>query len=245
MMRDDICRRAEQEGIWMLIYGHRGASATEPENTLRSFQRALEIGADGIEIDVQVTSDRIPIILHDRNLERTTNETGPVDLRTLESLENVDAGNGERIPTLAQTLELIGDRAHIDVEIKQGGIETEVLDALSRFPESRWAISSFDWTVLEAVRARSREADLWVLAIRVADALFHAARHVNASGVSLYAGSLTDESATRLRDAGLDVVVWTVNDPTEAIRAADLGAAGLCTDDPATILTSTCAPPTA
>ena len=140
----------------MLIYGHRGASATEPENTLRSFRRALELG-------VRRNRDRcpgdrptaIPVILHDRNLDRTTNATGPVDLRTLESLQEVDAGKGERIPTLEQTLELIGDRAHIDVEIKQGGIEREVLDVLARFPESRWAISSFDWTMLEAVRAHS------------------------------------------------------------------------------------------
>ncbi len=229
----------------MLIYGHRGASAEEPENTLLGFRRALEIGADGLEFDVQVTADRVPVIIHDRLLDRTTNATGPIDLRTLDSLKEVDAGKGERIPTLEQSLELIGDRAHLDVEIKQGGIEREVLEVLAKFPNARWAISSFDWTVLEAVRARSATADVWLLAVVVSDALFHAARHVNASGVSLLSRALTEETAARLKNAGLDIIIWTVNDPVEALRVAELGAKGLCTDDPALILTSTCAPPVA
>ena len=229
----------------MLIYGHRGASAEEPENTLRAFRRALAIGADGLEFDVQVTADRVPVIIHDRMLDRTTDASGPIDLRTLESLREVDAGKQERVPTLAQALELIGDRAHLDVEIKQGGIEREVLDVLGQFLQARWAISSFDWTVLEAIRAQSPSAEIWLLAVVVADALFHAARHVNASGVSLHARALTDETAERLRAAGLDIVIWTVNDPPEALRVSNLGAKGLCTDDPVLILAGTCAPPAA
>lgn len=227
----------------MLIYGHRGASVDEPENTLCSFRRALALGADGIEFDVQVTADRIPVIIHDRDLARTTNATGPVDLVTLDVLRSVDAGKGELVPTLEEALELIGDRAHLDIEIKQGGIEREMLAVLGQFPQSRWAISSFDWTVLEAVRALSSDAEIWVLAVYVSDAMFHAARHVNASGVSLYASSLTEESTKRLQNADLDVIVWTVNDPAGALRAANLGAKGLCTDDPALILAGTCAPP--
>ena len=229
----------------MLIYGHRGAPAEEPENTVLGFRHALDIGADGLEFDVQVTADRVPVIIHDRLLDRTTNASGPIDLRTLESLRDVDAGKGERIPTLEQALELIGDRAHLDVEIKQGGIEREVLAVLGAFPKARWAISSFDWTVLEAVRAQSAAVDIWLLAVVVSDALFHAARHVNASGVSLHARSLTEETALRLKNAGLDIIIWTVNDPAEAQRVAELGAKGLCTDDPALILAGTCAPPVA
>lgn len=229
----------------MLIYGHRGASAEEPENTLRAFRRALEIGADGLEFDVQVTADRVPIILHDRRLDRTSSGSGSIDACTLKSLDGVNFGRQERIPTLEQTMELVGDRVHLDIEIKQGGIHREVLDVLDRFPASRWAISSFDWTVLEEVRGLSASAEIWLLAMVVSDALFHAARRVNASGVSLFSGSLTAESAARLTTAGLDIIIWTVNDPAEAQRVAGLGAKGLCTDDPALLLSGVCAPPAA
>jgi glycerophosphoryl diester phosphodiesterase len=226
----------------VLIYGHRGAAAVEPENTLRSFRRALDAGAGGLEFDVHATLDRIPVVIHDRNLERTTNGTGPVDRLTLAELREFDAGQGECIPTLDEALAEIGGRAHLDIEIKQGGIEPEVLDVLGRHPDARWAISSFDWTVLERLRQLSAEAELWPLAVLVSDALFHVARRVRAGGVSLLARSLTEETAPRLVTAGLDIVVWTVNDPAEAKRVQDLGAAGLCTDDPERLIASLSTP---
>lgn len=220
----------------MLIYGHRGASASEPENTLRAFSRAIEMGAEGLEFDVQVTADRVPVVLHDRELDRTTNGSGAVDRVTLEGLQYLDAGAGERIPTLDDVLDLVGDRVHLDIEIKQGGIEREVLETLARHPRTRWAISSFDWLTLERLRVLSPSADLWLLAMVVADALFHTARRLAASAVSLHHGALNDATAARLRDAGLATVVWTVNDLEEAVRARDLGARGLCTDAPDVII---------
>jgi glycerophosphoryl diester phosphodiesterase len=218
------------------IYGHRGASGVEPENTLRAFARSLEMGAEGIELDVQVSADRVPVVLHDRNFDRTTNGTGAVDLLSLEELRTIDAGQGERVPLLSEVLALVGDRAHFDVEIKQGGIEREVLDVLAASPDSRWGISSFDWVVLERVRELSADAELWVLAVFVSEAMFNLASRIGARGVSLYSDGFTEESARALADAGLDVIVWTVNDPAEARRVRDLGAAGLCTDVPDVII---------
>src|SRR3954452_11230788 len=100
----------------MRIYAHRGASATEPENTLRAFQRALDLGVEGIELDVQATADRVPVILHDRDLARTTNGTGNVDEITFDDLQTFDAGDGEHVPTLHEVLDLVGDRIHLDIE---------------------------------------------------------------------------------------------------------------------------------
>lgn len=220
----------------MLIYGHRGASAIEPENTLRAFRRALEMGVEGLEFDIQVTADRVPVILHDRELGRTTNGSGAVDRLTFTELRRLDAGQGECVPTLEEALDLVGDRVHLDIEIKQGGIEHEVLDVLARHQDARWTISSFDWTSLERLRALSSEADLWLLAVVVSDALFHTARRLHASGVSLHHSGLNEATSRRLRDAGLDIVIWTVNDVTEAARVRELGAHGLCTDDPESII---------
>jgi glycerophosphoryl diester phosphodiesterase len=220
----------------MLIYAHRGASATEPENTLRAFRRALELGVDGIELDLHATADNIPVVIHDRSVSRTTNGSGNVDDLTLEELTELDAGHGERVPTLREVLDLVGGRAHLDLEIKQAGIEREVLATLARCPDVRWAISSFDWGVLRAVRELAPDAELWLLSSIVSDALFTTADEIGAPGVALRISAYSKETAARLKDAGLKTVVWTVNDVSTAVRAQDLGAAGLCTDAPDLIL---------
>lgn len=220
----------------MRIYAHRGASATEPENTLRAFRRAIELGVDGIEFDVHATAERVPVVIHDRNVARTTRGQGNIDELSLDNVLDLDAGRGERVPTLHDVLALVGDRARLDVEVKQGGIEREVLATLARCPDARWAISSFDWNVLRAIRAISAEAELWLLSSFVSDALFATAKELNASAVSLFAAAYTAESAARLAAAGLGVVVWTVNNVAGAVRCRDLGAVGLCTDDPERIM---------
>jgi glycerophosphoryl diester phosphodiesterase len=220
----------------MKIYAHRGASGSEPENTMAAFRRALEVGADGIEMDIHASSDRVPVVIHDRDLKRTTNGSGNVDELSLAELKKLDAGNGERIPTFEEFLELVGDEAHLDVEVKQGGIEREVLAVLARFPKARWAISSFDWDVLRAIRTLSPNAELWLLSTFVNDSLFTAATEIGPTAVSLYSMSYTADNSARLKEAGLSAVIWTVNDVAAAARARDLGAIGLCTDLPAEII---------
>jgi len=216
----------------MQIYAHRGASAIHPENTLRAFRHALAIGVDGIELDVHATADGIPVVIHDRAVERTTDGAGYVDEMPLARLATFDAGDGERVPTLADVLALVGDAAHLDIEIKGAGIERAVLEVLAEYPDVRWAISSFAWDTLRAVRQLDSVAEIWPLTERVADDLFAVATELESPAVSLFTGAYTDESAVSLHDAGLRVVVWTVNDPREARRVADLGAFALCTDDP-------------
>jgi glycerophosphoryl diester phosphodiesterase len=216
----------------MLIYAHRGASMNDPENTLRAFRQALAIGVDGIELDVHATADGIPVVIHDRAVERTTNGAGYVDEMPLARLETFDAGDGERVPTLAEVLELVGGAVHLDVEIKGIGIERAVLGVLANYPIVRWAISSFAWETLRAVRQLDPAAELWPLAERVDDELFTIAADLASPAVSLFTGAYTAQSAGTLRDAGLRPVVWTVNDPREARRVEEIGAFALCTDDP-------------
>ncbi len=225
-------RAGSNRGKLMKIYGHRGASSTEPENTLRAFRRAIELGVDGIEFDVQCTSDRVPVVLHDRDLARTTNGSGAIDAIPFSQLRQYDAGKGEVVPTLEEVLTLVGDKIHLDIEIKQGGIESEVLSVLAAYPDARWTISSFDWTSLERLRSLSPAADIWLLAVVASDALFNTARRLKASGVALYAPAYNSLTAPLFRDAGLSVTIWTVNDIEEARRVQELGAAALCTDDP-------------
>ena len=138
----------------------------------------------------------------------------------------------------AEVLALIGDAAHLDIEIKGSDVERAVLDVLAHYPIVRWAISSFAWDTLRTVRRLDPVAELWPLAERAGDELIAIANELASPVVSLFTGAYTVDTATKLRDAGLRVVVWTVNDPREARRVADLGAFGLCTDDPQRLMTT-------
>jgi glycerophosphoryl diester phosphodiesterase len=224
--RFDAVRRGET----MLVYGHRGLSGHSPENTLLAFREAIAAGVDGLEFDVHATSDGVPVIIHDRSLERTTNGTGYVDEARLARLRELDAGRGERVPTLDEVLNLVGDQVHLDIEVKQSGIEEATLHVLSAHPNTRWAISSFDWDTLRTLRALDGNAELWPLAEHWSDEVVAVARELGSPIVALFTGAYTPIAAAELREAGLSAMVWTVNDEGEARRVNGLGAAALCTD---------------
>ena len=222
----------------MLVYAHRGLSGHYPENTLLAFREAIAAGADGIELDVHVTADGTPVVIHDRDVSRTTNGSGNVDELSLADVQSLDAGSAEPVPTLTEVLQLIGSAAHLDIEIKGLGAEQATLDVLATFPAARWAISSFNWDILRHVRRLDGLAELWPLAERVDDALLAVSAELDCPAVSLWAGALNDNHAATLREAGLEVVVWTVNDVPEAARMRSLGAHALCTDVPDLIVRS-------
>ena len=179
------------------IYAHRGASAIHPENTLRAFRHALAIGVDGIELDVHATADGIPVVIHDRDVGRTTDGAGYVERSRWRGSKTFDAGDGERVPTLAEVLALVGDAAHLDVEIKGIGIERAVLDVLAQYPTVTWAISSFAWDTLRTVRRLDPVAEVWPLAERVGDELIAIAAELASPAVSLFTGAYTAETAAK------------------------------------------------
>jgi len=219
----------------VLIYGHRGSSGTAPENTLAAFEQAIAEGADGIEFDVQATADGVPVVLHDRDVSRTTTGRGNVDELTLAELRGFDAGQGQRVPTLEEVMDLTAGRVRLDVELKQGGIERDVLDVLDRYPEAEWAISSFDWTILATVRGLAPAAELWPLTVVLGENAVAFARSIEATAIALRGDAVTREVVARLGDAGLDLVVWTVNGVEDARLAREMGVAVLITDVPGTI----------
>jgi len=218
----------------VLILGHRGASKTYPENTLAAFAAAYDAGADGLEWDVHATADGVPVLTHDRSLARRTGDGRNVDEATLEQIKQLDAGNGERIPTLAEALALCAGRGYLDIEVKQSGIEADVLDVLNGY-EGAWGISSFDWTSLVTFRELSADAELWLLAMKTDQSLLETAARISAKGVALHFSAISAESIARLSAAKLQILAWTVNDPAEARRLNDLGIEGLITDIPESI----------
>ena len=111
---------------------HRGASAYEPENTLRSFERAIELNSDMIEFDVRQSLDGHLVVFHDEKVDRTTDSTGLVSLKTLSELRELDAGMGERIPTVDEVIELGTGRAKFVLELKEEGLEDKVAALLNK-----------------------------------------------------------------------------------------------------------------
>lgn len=165
------------------VYAHRGASIECPENTLMAFRRALEIGVDGIELDVHLSKDGVPVVIHDEAVDRTTNGTGAVDDLSVEELKRLDAGRGEAIPTLAEVLDLVGDRLHVNIEIKTAVAAEAVLREVRRRPQLRWITSSFVWDSLAYVHQQMPEADVWPITFGSIEGSERAARWIESLDV--------------------------------------------------------------
>lgn len=224
---------------------HRGASGRAPENTHAAFAAALALGAEGIELDCQLSADGELVVIHDETLERTTDGRGPVGDRTWAELARLDAGawfdpsyEEERIPRLADVLAQVRDRVLLNVEIKSardvGTIESKLVELVARENAASWVLfSSFHPAAVRNVRAAAPWARLGVLcdddprrgglalALELgAEALIPGRRWVDAG--------IVEEAHVR----GLDVWVWTVNEPGEMRRLMALGVDAIFSDWP-------------
>ena len=220
------------------LYAHRGACAEKPENTLAAFARALELKTFGMELDVHLTRDGVPVVIHDESVERTTNGTGLVAEIAYADIRNLDAGNGERIPTLQEVCDLVQGHTHLNIEVKANAAAEAVLREVSMRPSLHWAISSFDWDVLRFIRREDDRAELQPLTIGATDAALACAVEVGAHQLNLYNAAVDEDIVAFLRECKLGAWVWTVNDPARAADLVRWNVAGICTDDPARLQAS-------
>jgi len=230
----------------VLVCGHRGSAGTHPENTLASFEAALAAGVDMIECDVHLSADGVPVILHDPTLDRTTTGTGPVESYTVEQLKQFDAGvtkgerfAGQRIPTLAELLDLAAGRADLNIELKadRGDLVEAVLRLIRHYRlERRCVLGSFHVGLLE--QAKRLCPEVWTQGI-AAD--FEKLRAwpdealTCLNSVALQFASIGPEQVDFLIGMGLGLWAWTVNEPQDALRLARLGVGMITSDYPARI----------
>jgi glycerophosphoryl diester phosphodiesterase len=146
----------------MKIVAHRGGSSGTPENTLAAFANAVHMQADLIELDIHLSSDGTPVVIHDATLDRTTDGTGPVNSYTRQELKQFNAGQGERIPTLDEVFELVGDRVPFVLELKSLDAVPATTELLKQFPAVRWMGLSGIPDALDALRAGFPHAELAV-----------------------------------------------------------------------------------
>lgn len=227
-----------------LILGHRGASAFAPENSLKAFDLALEQGAIGFEFDVQRTQDGRIVVIHDDDVSRTTNGTGRVSQMSLEQVQTLDAGEGERVPTLDEVFSRYGNKVLYNVEIKDfswmdRGTEAAVGRLIAQYGVfEQCLISSFNPFSLRRSRlANSSQTKLGTLRYRSAwydpQPLMYLLAPAEADHP--YFGMVDEAYMVWARKRQQRVHVWTVDDPAEAQRLARLGVHGLITNRPGEI----------
>lgn len=232
-----------------LVFGHRGAMAEAPMNTMASFQLAFEQGADGIELDVHLSQDGHVVVAHDFTVDATTDGRGEVSDLKLSYLKQLDAGQwfsaefaGERIPTLDEVFDSLAGKLYFNVELKsrsaeRPALETAVADCIKRCGTTEQTIvSSFDARLLQRFRAICPQVMLGFLhgpnySAALIDEVPHEARHPW--------HDIIDESYMRwARDADCLVNAWTVNDANRARALCDMGVNGIITDRPADLISA-------
>ncbi|MEW6116649.1 MAG: glycerophosphodiester phosphodiesterase family protein [Nitrospirota bacterium] len=213
-----------------LKVGHRGAKAYEVENTLESFQKAIELGANAVEFDVRKTKDGELIIIHDDNLKRVFGDDIPVHLATLKELKQV---TGERILTLEEALQFIDKTVDkILVELKEVGSEEKVLEIIKRQKVlDRVIVVSFHEAALAAVRALDGKIETGLIYAKhrnpIAAALTLQAQYL----VPLYKIIHAKDIETAHKN-NLKVIVWTINTKREANAYKAKGVDGIASDKP-------------
>jgi glycerophosphoryl diester phosphodiesterase len=218
----------------VLIVAHRGASAYEPENTVRSFERAFQLGADFVELDVRLSEDGWLVVIHDQAVDRTTNGSGLVRDLTLNKLKALDAGKGEKIPTLTEVLERFRETKHrFFVEVKEPGLEEKLLDTIiGHEAEDSVVITSFYHTVLRKIREMRKDIKC--------GAIF-ACQPVNPEKLAIAAEAsillpklqyVNAEMVSRAHKNNLSIIPWPINDKDDAKKMINLDVDGIVTDKP-------------
>ena len=222
---------------------HRGASAYEPENTLRAFERAIEMGATMLELDVHLSRDDHPMVIHDADLSRTTNGTGQIADLSLAQIKRFDAGLGERVPTLDEVIDLARGRVKLYIELKGQDAPEQVVKTLQKadFLDQVIVGSFYPWLpqkikFLEPVirtsvliRLEDRQADFvaWTLAVGA-----DYAHPCWERGSNTPHELLTPAISANFRQNGLGILLWHEERPAELRELVKLDVDGICTDKP-------------
>jgi len=249
-----------------LIIGHRGASAVAPENTMAAFREAIDAGADGIEFDVRLTRDRVPVVIHDSTLHRTGGLPNRVADLASSEITNIDVGSwfarkrslpsgsfaNETVPSLAQLFTLFQSNnlmLYLEMKCDSPAEYAPLAEACCQLIgehdlKVRVFIECFQLPALRLVREIDPEIKtvaLFELSISSPSVLsdqsiINKANDIDAVALALHHRLARRSLVEKAKDAGMHVVVWTVDDPSWIERARTIGIDALITNDPATMI---------
>lgn len=212
--------------------GHRGAKGHAAENTLASFQKAIELGVDGIELDVHLSLDGKAMVIHDDTVDRTTSQKGLVTHFSAKELEPLG------IPTLESVFDLVNKHCFINVELKTYKTADKVVEIIGHYvAEKSWnydqlIVSSFDWNALQQVHFLNDKIRIGILTntdLALASAF---AKFIKAYSIHPYYHLLNAENVAQIQSKNFKVYPWTINEPEDIIFAKSLKVDGIITDFP-------------
>jgi len=222
----------------MIKIGHRGACGYEPENTIRSFERAIACGVDMIECDVRKCKTGELVIMHDNMVNRTTNGTGFVSKLTLAELQKFDAGKGEKIPTLRETLDVINRKVQVNIEVVQENETQEIAEVLSEYTSQKgWTYSDFlisSYLHEELVKIKKIFPIIRIGALLDGSPLSLAkyGTELGAYSINVWKDYATQELIDDAHKRGLKVILYSVNVPEDIAQKKSWGVDGLFSDFP-------------
>ncbi len=221
----------------LFCFGHRGACGHEPENTIRSVRRALELGADGVEVDVYFADGQL-VVIHDDTLARTTNGHGRVMEKPFTYLRSLDAGLGEQIPTLAEIFDAVNRRVVINVELKGLHTAAHVAALIARYiTQHGWSyddflISSFDHEQLRETKRLCPEIRIGALIEKTSHDLIKQMKELDAWSLHATTNLVSPKLVADAHERGLKVFIYTINEPQEIARMKMLNVDGVFSDFP-------------
>lgn len=222
----------------MKIFGHRGACGYEPENTIASFKKALDLNVDMIELDVHVLRSGELVVMHDTMVDRTTNGTGYVGDFTFSDLRRLDAGNGERVPLLSEVFDLINQRVPINIEMKGLGTARHVGDLITKYKrENGWSddsfvASSFDHIELAVFKEMMPTVQTGALVEGTPMGYAAFAEQLGSFSANISSEFVTPAFVEDAHKRNMKVYVFTVNNRSEVGRMHAIGVDGIFTNFP-------------
>ncbi len=229
------CTNVKQD---MMVIGHRGAKGHVAENTLESIEKALELGADGVEIDVFRCDSGEIVLMHDETVDRTTNGSGYIEDLSVFQINSLTVEGKYKIPILQDVLKLLQGKAKLNIELKGKKTADKVSHIVNYYIENRgWhagdiLVSSFNWDELRSFRERNDKVPIGVLTEEDPLKALAVAKELNAYAIHPDFKTLTAENVEEIQDAGFKIFTWTVNEPEDIQRIKELGVDAIISDYP-------------
>ncbi|WP_337031254.1 glycerophosphodiester phosphodiesterase [Paenibacillus illinoisensis] len=223
----------------MIIQGvaHRGYPKKYPENTLSSFLKAVELGFTHLELDVNLSKDGIPVVIHDHTVDRMTNGTGRVADYTASELQSFHIKQDEHIPTLEEVLRALKGKIGLNIELKQMGtcypqLEEKVLEVIKEFSMlDQVVITSFDFDALERIRQLSSEVRIGLITFGCSKAILDWSVEMGATFLSMHYAFVTEHYIHRCQELGIQLMAWTINETSVMKKFQDYPSVWVCTDE--------------
>lgn len=217
----------------MLIIGHRGAAAYEPENTLSSIRKAIELGVDAVEIDVHLSKDDEVVVIHDDTLERTTNAFGNVSDTNFSALRNLNAGKGEKIPYLQEVINQVKEKCILIIELKGQKTEKKVVELIQKNKlHERCFVISFWHGMARRVKDLDPNIRTGVLFVGHPVKPYRLAKDAKADALVLNYKFISKKLVDKAHKSGLKVFVWNIDDKKDIKPIAELGVDGISSNKP-------------